>query len=145
MVGIVTIDTDSSASEGWERKGTPMRVIERVAEHYDLQESPFGRAYRWSPERVVLECSKCAKRTTYKRSELIGSEVSSCRCGKDNTARIREELVIQVIDEEYEAHHHPWEHDAKAQAKQQLRNEAAYPKDSAWRYNDVTARNGIEE
>ena len=121
-----------------------MRVIERIAEHYDVQEMPFGRDYKWSPEQVILEC-KCGERTTHKRSEIIGSEVISCECGKDDAAHIREELVIQVVDEEYEAHHHPWDHDAKAQAKQQLRNEAAYPKDSAWRYNDVTARNGIEE
>jgi hypothetical protein len=92
----------------------------------------------------VLEC-KCGKKITLKRSEIIGSEVIRCECGKDDAAHIREELIIQVIDEEYEAHHHPWDHDAKAQAKQHLRNEAVYPKGSAWRYNDVTARNGIEE
>jgi hypothetical protein len=84
-----------------------MRVIERIAEHYDVQEVPFGRDYRWSPEQVVAEC-KCGKRTTLKRSKIIGSEVTSCECGKDNTATIREELVIQLLDEEYEAHHHPW-------------------------------------
>jgi hypothetical protein len=123
----------------------PMRVIERIAEHYDVQEVPFGRAYRWSPEQVVIECSECGKRATHTRSEFISSEVTDCGCGKGHAARIREELVIQVIDEEYEAHHHPWDHDAKAQAKQQLRDEAVYPKDSVWRYNDVTARNGIEE
>jgi hypothetical protein len=123
----------------------PMRVIERIAEHYDVQESPFGRDYKWSPEQVVIECSKCGKRTTHNRSQIISSKVADCGCGKGHAARIREELVIQLIDEEYEAHHHPWDHDAKAQAKQQLRNDAAYTKDSAWRYNDVTARNGIEE
>jgi lysyl-tRNA synthetase class I len=84
-----------------------VHVIERIAEHYDVQEMPFGRDYRWSPELVVLECSKCGKRTTYKRSQVIGSEVIRCECGKGNTARIREELVIKLLDEEYEAHHHP--------------------------------------
>ena len=121
-----------------------MRVIERVVEHYAVQEMPFGRVYQWCPERVVVEC-KCGKRMTYKRSEIIGSEVSSCECDKDNTATIREEVVIQLLDEEYEAHHHPWLYDTQEQAKQHLRDKAAYPKDSAWRYNDVTARNGIEE
>ena len=122
-----------------------MRVIERVAEHYDLQEMPFGRIYQWSAEQVVLEC-KCGKKITLKRSEIIGSEVISCECGKDNTARIREELIFQLLDEEeYEAHHHPWRYDTREQAKQHLRNEAVYPKGSTWRYNDVTARNGIEE
>ena len=115
-----------------------MQVIKRIPEHYDVQEMPFGKDYRWSPEQVVLECSKCSKSTTHKRYEIIGSEVIRCECGKGNTARIREELVIQVLDEEYEAHHRPWLHDTKGQAKQHLRDEAAYPNDSPWRYNDVT-------
>ncbi len=123
-----------------------MRVVERVAEHYDFQEVPFGRDYRWSPEQVVLECSKCGKKITLKRSEIIGSEVSSCECGKDNTARIREELILWLIDEEeFKAHHHPWRHDTQEQAKQHLRDETAYPKNSAWRYNDVTSGLMTEE
>jgi DNA-directed RNA polymerase subunit RPC12/RpoP len=85
-----------------------MRVIERIAEHYDVQEVPFGRSYHWSPEQVVLACSKCGKKLLYKRSEIIGSEVIRCECGKANTARIREELVLQLLDGEYEADHHPW-------------------------------------
>ena len=121
-----------------------MRVIERVAEHYDLQEMPFGRIYQWSAEQVVLEC-KCGKKITLKRSEVIGSEVSSCACGKGNTARIREELILWLIDEEYVAHHHPWRHDTQEQAKQHLRDETAFPKDSAWRYNDVTSGLMTEE
>jgi hypothetical protein len=123
-----------------------MRIIKHVAGHYVVQEMAFGRTYKWAPEQVVLECSKCAKRTTHKRSEIIGSEGISCECGKGNTAAIREELVIEVLDEEhYEAHHYPWRHDAKARAKQRSRDEGAYPEDSAWRYDDVTARNAIEE
>jgi hypothetical protein len=90
-----------------ERKAV-MRVIERIAEHYDVQEVPFGKDYRWSPEQVVVECSKCGKRTTYKRSQIFGSGVLRCECGKANTATIREELDIRMLDEEYEAHHHPW-------------------------------------
>jgi DNA-directed RNA polymerase subunit RPC12/RpoP len=85
-----------------------VRVTERIAEHYDVQEIPFGKAYHWVPEQVVLECSKCGKRTTYNRSEIIDSEVIRCECGKSNTARIREELVLQLVDKEYEVHHHPW-------------------------------------
>jgi hypothetical protein len=117
----------------------PMRVIERIAEHYDVQESPFGRVYRWSPEHVVVKC-KCGKRTAHTRSEIIDSEVTSCGCGEDDAARIREELVIRMLDEEYEAHHHPWHYDTQEQADQHLRDEAAHPKDSPWRYNDITSR-----
>jgi DNA-directed RNA polymerase subunit RPC12/RpoP len=124
-----------------------VRIHKRIAGHYAVQEVPFGKDYRWSPETVVLECSKCGKKTTHKRSEIIDSDVISCECGnKSNTARVREELVIQQLDEEeYEAHHRPWRHDAKARAKQRSRDEGAYPEDSAWRYNDVTTRNEIEE
>jgi len=126
-------------------RNTVMQAIERIAEHYDVQEVPFGRDYRRSPEQVVLKCSKCGRRTTYNRSEIIGSEVTSCECGEGHAARIREELVIELIDEEYETHHHPWLHDAQAQAKQHLRDEASYRQDSPWCYNDVTARNVDEE
>jgi|SRR5215207_6104796 len=122
-----------------------MQVIERIAEHYDVQEMPFGRDYRWSPEQVVIACSKCGKRMTYTRLEIIGSEVIECECGKANTVRIREELVILLLDEEYEAHHHPWFYDAQEQAKQHKRDEVAYPEDSPWRYNDVRYRSLQEE
>ena len=91
------------------------------------------------------EC-KCGKKITLKRSEIIGSEATSCECSKDNTACIREELIFQLIDEEeYEAHHHPDRYDTQEQAKQHLRDEVAYPKDSAWRYNDVTSGLMTEE
>src|SRR5947209_11292406 len=123
-----------------------MQIIKRVAGHYEVQEKPFGRNYKWAPEKVVLECSKCGKRTTHKRSQIISSEGVSCECGKCDTTDIREELVIEVLDEEqYEAQNYPWRHDAKAQNKQHSRDEVGHPEDSAWRYNDVTARKGIEE
>ena len=113
-----------------------MKVIERVAEHYDTQEVEFGRIYQWCPEGVVLECSKCGKKMTLTRSELIHTQ-PECECGKGHTARAREEVVIQLVDEEYEAHHHPWHYDLQSQEDQHLRDEAAYPEDSSWRYDDV--------
>lgn len=87
-----------------------MKLIERIAEHYDVQEMPLARTYRWSPEQVVLKCSKCGKTITYKRSEVVGSEVLRCECGEANTACIRDELIIQVSDAEYKTHQHPWRH-----------------------------------
>jgi hypothetical protein len=115
-----------------------MKIIERVAEHYDTQEMEFGRTYIWCPESVVLECSKCAKKMTLTRTELIET-MPECECGRGHTARVREEVVIQLEDEEYEAHHHPWHFDLQSQADQHLRDEAAYPEASSWRYNDITA------
>jgi hypothetical protein len=83
-----------------------VQVIERVAAHYDTQEVEFGRVYRWCPECVVVEC-KCGQRKTLSRSDLIKAE-PACECGKDNTASVREEVVLELVDEDYEGHHHPW-------------------------------------
>jgi hypothetical protein len=114
-----------------------MQVIERVAEHYDAQNTEFGRIYKWCPEGVVVEC-KCGKRMTLNRFDLIEAG-AYCECGMEHTASVREEVVIQLLDEDYEAHHHPWRYDLRSQADQHLRDEAAYPKGSPWRYNDVTS------
>ena len=113
-----------------------MQVIERVAEHYDAQNMEFGRIYKWCPERVVVEC-KCGKRMTLKRFDLIEAG-AYCECGMEHTASVREEVVIQLLDEDYEAHHHPWRYDVQSQGDQHLQDEAAYPEGSPWRYNDVT-------
>ena len=84
-----------------------MKVIERVAEHYDAKETEFGRIYRWCPEGVVVEC-KCGKRKTLSRSDLIKAKKPACECGKDNAAIVREEVVLELVEEDYELHHHPW-------------------------------------
>jgi hypothetical protein len=76
-----------------------------VAEHYDVQEMEFRQIYHWCPESAVIEC-KCGKRLTLKRAYLIEAE-RDCEGGLNHTASIREEVVIQLLDEEYEAHHHP--------------------------------------
>ena len=70
-----------------------MQVIERVAEHYDTQEVDSCRSYRWCPECVVVEC-KCGKRKALTRSDLI-KDNPACECGKDNTASVREEVVLE--------------------------------------------------
>jgi hypothetical protein len=53
----------------------------------------------------VIECI-CGKGLTIKRAYLIEAE-RDCEGGLNHTASIREEVVIQLLDEEYEAHHHP--------------------------------------
>ena len=69
-----------------------------------------------------------------------------CQCGEDRAVGIEEEVVGQMmLGEDWELAHHPWRHDARSQDKQHSRDEVAYPEYSAWRFNDVTARNGIEE
>ena len=84
-----------------------MQIIERVAEHYDTQEMEFARTYRWCPECVLMECSKCGKRMTLTRSELIDTQ-PDCECGMGHSATAREAVIVQLLDKNYEAHHHPW-------------------------------------
>src|SRR5438067_889025 len=86
-----------------------VEVIERLAEHYEAEDVEYGRVYKWCPECVVLECA-CGKRAIHKRADIIGSVVTACECSKDkdNMAVIRGELVIELLDEDYERHHHPW-------------------------------------
>jgi hypothetical protein len=115
-----------------------VRVIERVAEHYDTQKVEFGRVYRCGPECVVVECD-CGERMTLKRLDIIiGSGFTCKECGAKVSPRIREEVVIELLDED-DAAVHPWHHDAQAQAEQHLRDEAAYPEDSPWRFDDATS------
>ena len=82
-----------------------VRVIERARAGYEVEEAEYGKVYRWQPESVTVECEECGKRSTHTNSGLIRSLIT-CECGKDHTARIREELVFQVLDEDEDLH--PW-------------------------------------
>jgi hypothetical protein len=83
-----------------------MRIVERIAGHYDAEEVEFGRVYTWHPECVVAEC-ECGRRATFKRSDVVEDSLTACECGQDYTARIREELVNDPLNEEDKAVH-PW-------------------------------------
>ncbi len=118
-----------------------MQVIEYLDEHYETQEVPFGRSFKWCAESAVVVC-ECGKRATFKISDFAGS-VDACACGADETAGIKEALqnhhteVLGQMQEDYQKTHHPWLYDTLACAQQHLRDEATYPKDSPWRYNDI--------
>jgi hypothetical protein len=88
-----------------------MRIIERVAEHYDVQELAFGKVYIWCPESVLVEC-KCGERSTFKESDLLSGSVTTCECGKDNMSGIREEVQDEeeVVGHLFESDEdlHPW-------------------------------------
>jgi hypothetical protein len=111
------------------------KIIERVEARYETREVPFGKVYEWHPAYVALECD-CGERLNL----AAASTTTACSCG----AR----LGGFVHDmQEHEDHlpdrlTHPWFHDAEARADQRLRDEAAYPEGSPWRYNDITAGNG---
>jgi hypothetical protein len=119
------------------------KIIESTKAQYDTVEVPFGRSYRWHQAHVVLECD-CGEKQTFKMSALTGSR-AVCACGADLTADIQEKLLGHQPEvqgqmlEGYEATHHPWLHDPRAQAEQHLRDETAYPEGSPWRYNDITS------
>ena len=110
------------------------RIIERVEAHYESREVPFGRTYEWHPAYVALECD-CGERLTLASTNTT----IRCRCGVDHGAVVRD--IQEREGRLREKVTHPWHHDAREQAEQHLQDEAAYPKDSPWRYNDITARN----
>ena len=85
-----------------------MRIVERIPAHYEAQEvEDLGRAYKWRPEQVVLECGACGTRSTFVRTKLISSLVN-CECGARCSARVREELLVEKLaGDEYL---HPWRH-----------------------------------
>ena len=85
-----------------------MRVVERLAGHYETQDVEFGKVYTWRPECVVAECD-CGERATYERPDIVSGSVSACECGEDHTSRIRGELAVELPDEEQEDELlHPW-------------------------------------
>ena len=110
------------------------RITVRVEGHYEIHEAPFSRSYEWHPASVTLVCD-CGQ-------ELILSGTSAtltCRCGTDHSAVIRD--IQEREDRLRDEVTHPWRYDAQEQAQQHLKDEADYPKDSTWRYNDITSGN----
>ena len=108
------------------------KITVRAEGHYEVHEAPFSRTYEWHPAYVTLECY-CGEGLTLSGT----SPVSVCRCGTDHS-----EIIRDIRERESLLPHetaHPWQHDAEEQSQQRLRDEAAYPEGSPWRYNDVTS------
>ena len=108
------------------------RITVQVEGHYEVHEAPFSRSYEWHPSSVTLVCD-CGEELT-----LTGASTdSTCQCGADHSAliddiRAREDQLRGAVT-------HPWNHEAREQAAQHLRDEAAYPEGSPHRYNDITS------
>jgi hypothetical protein len=86
--------------------GDRVKLIERIPARYEVEEvEDLGQLYRWCPEKAVVECDACGKRTTFKRSSLITS-ILTCECGARSTAGIREELLIDRLPQDEIIH--PW-------------------------------------
>jgi hypothetical protein len=111
------------------------QIIERVEAHYEARDVPFGKIYEWRPAYVSLLCD-CGEKLVLTAT----STITTCpRCGADlevdsyvHDIKEREGRLPDTLT-------HPWFYDAKERADQRLRDEAAYPKGSPWRYNDITA------
>ena len=73
-------------------------VIERTEGRYEVQEVEFGKVYRWLPERVMVGCG-CGRTLSLTTSE------TSCDCGADHAAIVREELAAELLRNEPP---HPW-------------------------------------
>ena len=75
-------------------------VIERTEGRYEVLEVEFGEVYRWLPERVVVEC-ECG------RTQSLTTSETTCYCGSDHAAVVREELSAKRVGNEPP---HPWRH-----------------------------------
>ena len=114
-----------------------MEVTARVEGHYGVLETPFARDYKWYPAYVTLVCN-CGEKLALAGTST-SSTVSTCsRCGADHSTVIQDTQEREgCLQPEV---NHPWLYDTQKQAQQHLRDEAAYPVGSPWRYNDITSR-----
>ena len=111
----------------------------RVVGHYEVDETPFARSYKWHPAYITLTCN-CGSELTF--SGVSVTPVCS-RCGTDHGDVIND-LQKRENRQGHEVNH-PWDYDTQEQATQHLKDEAAHPEDSVWRYNDITSRGTDDE
>src|SRR5919107_356184 len=76
-----------------------VKVLECVGAHYEVQEVPSARVYRWCPATVTVEC-RCGE-----RSPLTSSRTTCCGCGADHTHLVGEVLETHMGEDEG---HLPW-------------------------------------
>jgi hypothetical protein len=108
------------------------QIIERVEAHYEAREVPFGKVYEWHPAYVTLECD-CGEKLVLTATSTI-STCGRCGAGLGGLVHDIQEREGRLPDNLT----HPWFYDARVRADQRLRDEAAYPKGSPWRYDDIT-------
>ena len=115
------------------------QIIESLEAHYEIHGVPFGRIYEWHPAYTILECN-CGEQSTLTGRSTI---TTCCWCSAELGAFIHDiqEREGRLGDEVTR----PWLYDTQERAEQHLRDEAAYPKDSPWRYNDITMDNTNDE
>jgi hypothetical protein len=110
-----------------------VQIIESVEAHYESREVPFGKVYEWHPAYVALECG-CGEKVTL---TATNTTTTCSGCGANlgtfvHNIREREGRLPDKLT-------HPWFYDARERAEQHQHDEAAYPKGTQWRYDDITA------
>ena len=68
-------------------------VIERNEGHYKVHKLPYGIDYVWCPRCVFVECD-CGERL------VLSASLTTCGCGADHAALVREELASRRPSEE---------------------------------------------
>ena len=91
-------------------------VIEHVEGHYETHVMPYGQAYVWRPECVVVGCD-CGEMLVLTVSE------GGCRCGADHGALVRE---ITSSHGPRRGGPHPWDREYREWQDEFLRSEKPY-------------------
>jgi hypothetical protein len=93
-------------------------VIRQAKGHYEVEEVPYGKDFKWCPDCVVVECD-CGQRLELTASETI------CGCGADHASLVHEELESRQQsgeDPRLEDEHRRWREKQDAY----LRSEESY-------------------
>jgi hypothetical protein len=91
-------------------------VIEHVEGHYETHIMPYGQAYIWRPECVVVSCN-CGEMVILTASEAV------CGCGVDHEALVREIMASRGARR---GAPHPWERAYREWQDEFLRSEKPY-------------------
>ena len=91
-------------------------VIEHVEGHYDTHVMPYGQAYVWCPECVVVGCD-CGEMLVLTASEAV------CGCGADHGALVRD---ITASHGPRRGRPHPWDGEYREWRDEFLRSEKPF-------------------
>lgn len=86
-----------------------LKVLERVDARYEVEELQIGKAYKWRPESLLVEC-ECGRTST-----LTVSGTTCEGCGKEHAELLREASAEHQrgVDSgrPREENLHPWRYD----------------------------------
>jgi hypothetical protein len=91
-------------------------VIEHVEGHYETHIMPYGQAYVWCPECVIVACD-CGEMVILTASQAV------CGCGVDHGSLVRE---ITASRSSRRGEPHPWDREYREWQDEFLRSERIY-------------------